>query len=313
MTTKHIPTEEEVLAAWSGLGYYRRARSLKRAADAIVDEHRGRLPKEMEQLRALPGFGDYTAAAVGSIALRLPFAAVDGNVRRVTARLFAVSSREGHPRLADLASALLDRRRPGDWNQAMMELGATLCTPREPRCPVCPLRRYCAARELGKVESFPEPRPQPRTKHVDEVVVAVIRRGVLLLLQRGDGGSFSRMWELPRMDTREVGKRDLTPERVLAELTGLEAASFAPIGRTESTFTHHRIRTRLYRAESPTPGRIRRPRHVAHRWVKARDMNTLAASKAQKKLFALLRDTLTGRQASPPAVVSPAPDSLRPG
>jgi A/G-specific adenine glycosylase len=138
--------EEDVLALWSGLGYYARGRNLLAAARVAVARHGG-LPASLDALRALPGFGPYTAGAVASIAFAIPAAAVDGNVTRVLARLFLV---EGDPadapvraRLSELAGALVDPARPGDLNQALMDLGATVCTARNPRCPGCPLARMC--------------------------------------------------------------------------------------------------------------------------------------------------------------------------
>ena len=281
-------SEEEVLAAWSGLGYYRRARALKRAAEIIVARHRGALPRDPEDLKGLPGFGQYTAAAVASIAQGLPLAAVDGNVRRVLARLFVIGGRSETRRIAAMATDLLDPGRPGDWNQAVMELGATVCTPRDPRCLICPLRRRCRALETGKVDRFPRPRRLPPVQRVEEVAVAALRRGALLVLQRGEGGSFAGMWELPRLDSRRIEAKNLTPDFVLFELTRLRAGDYSLLGRTESTFTHPRIRTRLYCTRSLRAGAVRRQEHIAQRWVRPGDLDALAASKAQRRLFALV-------------------------
>ena len=156
-----------VLAAWSGLGYYRRARALHRAARQIVERHGSRLPRTLPELRALPGVGRYTSAALASIAFGVPAAAVDGNVERVFSRLLAAPNHAGEPSSPPalhgrspespkrldcwaLAEALLDRRRPGDWNQALMELGATVCLPRQPQCGRCPLKRWCATSPKAK-------------------------------------------------------------------------------------------------------------------------------------------------------------------
>jgi len=183
----------DVLAAWSGLGYYRRARAAHQTAKRIVREHAGRFPRQREQLRQLPGIGEYTSAAIASIAFGAPHAVVDGNVRRVLERLSgrALSPR-GH---AALAQELLSLSNPGDFNQAMMELGATLCLPGEPKCADCPVRKFCGTR--GRHASVPKgPRQNKR-----EITCALERRdGSVLLVQRSASEQLMPdMWELPQV------------------------------------------------------------------------------------------------------------------
>lgn len=280
--------EGEVLAAWSGLGYYRRARALRRTAEQVVRLHGGTLPKDPTALLALPGLGKYTVAAVGSIALGLKLAAVDGNVRRVMARLFALEGAAASDRSVERhAEALLAASRPGDWNQAVMELGATVCTPRNPRCLVCPLQADCRARGEGRPEAYPKTKKQPSIRIVHEIAVAAMKDGKVLMLQRGEEGAFAGMWELPRLDTREVEAETLTPQRVLFDLVRLRAKKFEELGEARATFTHHRIQTQLVRAVQ-SEGAVRRQRHVAHAWVNVKDLEQLGASKAQRRLFALL-------------------------
>src|SRR5262249_25086797 len=152
--------EEDVLASWSGLGYYHRARNLHRGAQHVVARHAGVFPRTLEAALAVPGVGLYTASAILSIGHGVPLPVVDGNVRRVLARLFALRGpewRKDGP-YYNRAEALLDRKNPGDWNQALMELGATVCTPRKPACPACPLRAECAAHAQGVVDELPESR-----------------------------------------------------------------------------------------------------------------------------------------------------------
>src|SRR6266853_4739327 len=146
-------SEDAVLAAWSGLGYYRRARMLHRAAQQIAKQHGGRFPQNSETLLALPGIGRYTAAAIASIAFAEPIAVVDGNVERVLQRFVGINLTT--PQIWQHAQALLADSRPGDFNQAMMELGATVCVPREPRCPMCPVRRWCVTQQSGRSEISP--------------------------------------------------------------------------------------------------------------------------------------------------------------
>lgn len=162
--------EEEVLRLWSGLGYYSRARNLKRAAEEIVAEHDGEFPARLEEVLELPGIGNYTAAAILSIAFNAKCAVLDGNVARVLARLDALrgdlQETQRWKKLQHSADAHLDPKSPGDWNQAMMELGATLCTPKSPQCLLCPVAEFCEARKLGLAESLPEKRKKRATVEI---------------------------------------------------------------------------------------------------------------------------------------------------
>ncbi len=186
--------ESDVLAVWSGLGYYRRARMMHRAAKEIVDARGGKFPRSATELRALPGIGRYTSAAIASIAFDEAVAVVDGNVERVLAR-FDGAAREGESVWAR-AQELMEETRPGDWNQAMMELGATVCTPSEPKCLVCPLSAWCKA--PGADVSV----PQAQRKKKETVYALARRKDAVYLVQRDHGSSLmAGMWELPQGDT----------------------------------------------------------------------------------------------------------------
>jgi A/G-specific adenine glycosylase len=245
--------EEDVLARWSGLGYYHRARNLRRAARHLQERHRGRFPKSLEEALAVPGVGLYTASAVLSIAYGAPLPVVDGNVRRVLARLFALRGpewRKDGP-YYNLAEELLDREAPGDWNQALMELGATLCTPRKPACPACPVRAHCRAREAGIAEELPEGRPRPMPVDVTIAAALIERDGRVLLVRRGEGRLLGRMWELPQTSLESKGFPDLTRE--LSERHGLETSPGPLVVRARHAITFRRIRLEGYRT------RLRRP------------------------------------------------------
>lgn len=195
---------EDLLRAWSGLGYYSRARNLQNAARAT----QGVFPRTLAGIRALPGIGEYTAAAVASIAYGLPHAAVDGNVLRVTARLTneagPVSTGEVKRRLTAVAEELLDRSRPGDFNQAMMELGATVCLPRQQMCVVCPVREACAARKAGTQEQLPIKPARVPVVRIRRTVLIAEHEGKLLLWRRpGDSGKLAGFWELPEPEHLE--------------------------------------------------------------------------------------------------------------
>ena len=242
--------QESVLAAWSGLGYYARARNLHRAARAIARFHGGRLPRDPALLRALPGFGEYTAAAVASLAYEARVPAADSNVTRVLSRLYALEGAAGSPALArsvlGVAARLLPRVRPGDVTAALMDLGQQICTPRAPDCGVCPVAGFCVARARGAVERYPERKPKPPARRVFFAAACAVREGRVLLVQR-PGPLLEGLWRFPSAE-------GATPRAALAALR-LDAASLGlrldgrpPLGVTQHTIVNRRLDIRVYRA-----------------------------------------------------------------
>ena len=223
--------DDEALALWSGLGYYSRARNLLCAARIVAAA--GAFPRDYESIRALPGVGDYTAAAIASIAFGIPRAAVDGNVLRVIARVQNDSSNVGAARTRErfraIAGEWLPRQAPGDFNQALMELGATVCRPRNPRCAECPLEPCCAARAAGVAGSLPV-KPPPPTPVRLEGVLLVVRKAQRVLLQREGAGRMAGFWSLP------------APE----DLPG--ARRGARLGAFRHSITHHRYFFTVFQA-----------------------------------------------------------------
>src|SRR5579872_964537 len=192
--------KEQVLAAWAGLGYYSRARNIQKAAARIADAVA--FPSDYDAIRELPGIGDYTAAAVASIAFNRPHAAIDGNALRVFSRLTAepgdIGARVTRERLTAAAGALLDRKQPGDFNQAVMELGATVCLPKTPECGKCPLSRHCAAYAARAVDQYPVKLHKQQRTEVSETLFYVERDGQVLLWRRDAGSKrMAGFWELP--------------------------------------------------------------------------------------------------------------------
>ena len=192
---------DSVLRVWSGLGYYRRVRHLHRAAKELVSKFGGAFPRDYRRLCSLPGIGDYTGRAILSIAFNQPYAVLDGNVARVLARLGALRGNLHRPSFRRAVESrlelLISRRRPGDFNQSMMELGQTLCLPRAPRCPVCPVRKWCSAYGLGNPGLYPEPRPK-RASEFHELAAAIIRRGRRVAMVRGlADGLLDDLWNFP--------------------------------------------------------------------------------------------------------------------
>ncbi len=236
--------EAEVLALWSGLGYYRRCRALLAAARTIVAEG-GALPRTARELELLPGIGPYTAAAIASIAFAEVVPVLDGNVERVVCRYAARSAgakrRSDRSALLAIAAGFLDPARPGDSNQALMELGATVCTPRSPRCTVCPLAEGCQARALAAAESFPASEPRPAAERVRQLVAFVEVRGRVLLFRRSpSAGQLAGLWDFPAVDLGGPA----APEAQLAAAFG----GFWTLG-AEVTRLRHAITTRSFAIE----------------------------------------------------------------
>jgi A/G-specific adenine glycosylase len=231
-------TEERVLALWSGLGYYRRARMLHAAAKAVAGEHGGRLPQSPEELRELEGVGAYTAGAIASIAFGKRAALVDGNVARVLARLFAieddVKSPAGARRVWALAEELVAEvdGSAGDWNQALMELGATVCTPREPRCGECPVSADCQGRALGLTGELPRTAPKRKPVGVKRVALVIASSSHVVLARRRREALFGGLWEPPAADGVDP--------RPLAAALGVVTA-LRPGGRVVHVLSHRRM------------------------------------------------------------------------
>jgi A/G-specific adenine glycosylase len=254
---------DTVLRHWAGLGYYSRARNLHRAAKDIVARHESEFPRSLDAALALPGIGRYTAAAVLSIAYGEPHAVLDGNVARVLARLDAVRGDLRRPRiwraLQARADALLDPHAPGDWNQAMMELGATLCTPQAPRCDDCPLKRRCRAHALGLAESLPAARRKAAPVRLTLAAAILLDpRGRTLLLRGKNSGRdaalFSRMWQFPavRVEAAPARRRSKRPSAsavsrafvagYLRRAFGVRGAKIEPLPVARHTVTFREIR-----------------------------------------------------------------------
>jgi A/G-specific adenine glycosylase len=196
---------DEVLKLWEGLGYYRRARLMHQAAKVIVEEQGGKFPTRYADLLRLPGVGRYTAAAVASIAFGERVLAVDGNVRRVAARLFMLPGRAGEAQIEFQLAPHLSAERPGDFNEALMELGATVCL-RRPACSRCPLTAYCQAFQSGRVKEFPTPKPKRAVPHHRRYALVHVQGGAIWLYQRGEDEMLGGLWGVPLSAERPRGR-----------------------------------------------------------------------------------------------------------
>jgi A/G-specific adenine glycosylase len=235
---------EDVMAAWAGLGYYARARNLKKCAEAVAFQHGGVFPDTEDGLRALPGIGDYTSAAVAAIAFNRPSAVMDGNVERVISRLFAIDAPlpGSKPQMKAKVAELTPTDRPGDFAQAMMDLGATICTPKRPACALCPFNGACVALATDEPERFPVKAPKKaKPVRLGAAFVAVDRDGRLLLRKRVESGLLGGMTEVPTTawTSREDGE------------TGVHAAPFPAdwqsAGAISHVFTHFELRLSIFR------------------------------------------------------------------
>tara|TARA_Y100000589_G_scaffold39085_1_gene32772 strand:+ start:14426 stop:15457 length:1032 start_codon:yes stop_codon:yes gene_type:complete len=274
--------EQEVLAMWQGLGYYRRARNLKRAAEMIVERFGGRTPLEPDELLELPGVGRYTAGAIASIAGRRRVPIVDGNVQRVLARLHEddadPTSRDAIARAWQRATELVDAcDRPDRLNEGMMELGALVCTPGMADCGVCPLATGCGARRSGRQASIPPPKRAAVKIEVHHHSVLVRRNGRLLMEQRGDDGIWAGLWQVPTVES----KRKLGPSQV-SRRCGVELTEIDRVGSFTHELSHRRIHVHVFRGDA-APG----ARAPGRTWQTRSGLERLPVSNAVRRILEL--------------------------
>lgn len=273
-------SEQDVLAMWAGLGYYRRARLLHAAAREIVERHAGRVPSEAAVLRELPGVGRYTAGAIASIVFGAREAMVDGNVVRVMARLEADDGggqRAGREAMAwERAGALVRvAERPGVMNEALMELGATVCTPRGPKCGVCPVSSWCAARKAGVQEAIPSAGARAAVREVYHAVVVVRdARGRTLVEQRGASGLWARMWQAPTVE------RDDEPAQEHEVRESVGAARAERTGSFTHKTTHRLVQFEVWRGVMKARAQPRRGV-----WVSEAELKALPLASPQKRVL----------------------------
>jgi A/G-specific adenine glycosylase len=263
-------SEQEVLSQWEGLGYYSRARNLHRAAKIIISNHDGVVPKDIGELQRLPGIGRYTAGAIASIAYGMDAAALDGNIRRVLARLFDVEtpadSVAGLKQLWKLAEENLPPGKAGDYNQAMMDLGASLCLPRNPQCQICPLRTNCKARKVGTQQVRPVLKQKPAIPHFVVTAAVIIRRGKVLLAQRPADKLLGGMWEFPGGKVEKGETLEACLRREILEELGTTIRVGKSLGVYKHAYTHFRITVHAFCCE--LAGTEPRPLEVASiAWV----------------------------------------------
>jgi A/G-specific adenine glycosylase len=299
-------SEEEVLAMWSGLGFYRRARNLHACARVLVESYDSKVPSDPEALGALPGIGRYTVGAILSAAHNARLPILDGNVIRVLTRVFSIA---GDPKSAKvnralwrLAEEVLPEDRPGDFNQAIMDLGATVCSRTAPHCQSCPMSSLCTAHASASAEDFPHAGRRAKVTFVERVGLFVARSdGAFLLHRRALGGLLAGMWELPSVDRQG----DERPQELASALSARLSLKVEPVecARGEHRFSHRHWTTHIYRVDldesvacSPPPNELDK-REL--RWTYPRELDDMALPEASRKT---LRPCLDGQvSGSPPA------------
>jgi len=257
--------DDEVTAAWSGLGYYRRARMLRDGAVAVTERFGGRLPETVEELLTIPGIGRYTAGAIASVAFEQRAPIVDGNVARVVARLFGNDEAPW-----EHATALVEAcRSPRALNQALMELGALICTPRNPSCLICPLRKECVALSTGRVDELPRAKPKKETRELSISLYLIVDRRGRVLMRRESGPLMNAMYHLPHGD------------RSLLDVHPLDAITGALLGKFRHTVTTRKIEFAVYAAEV-------KGRQSGYQWIDPRELGRVPHPSYVRKALALL-------------------------
>lgn len=278
--------EQDVLRVWEGLGYYRRARHMHQAAQELVIRHRGVFPKRPEELSQLPGFGRYTVGAVLSQAFDQCLPVVDANVARVLCRLFAwqseLESKETQDWLWETARTLLPKQHPGDFNQALMELGQTICRPGRPDCLLCPLRDLCQGNARGKASVLPRRRAKSRQEEVCENSVIIRKAKLVMLCQRpNDALRWANMWEFPTVPEQRECKPLL--DKPIQELTGCAVRNLTPLGSINYGITRFKVTLNVHEAYYKT-GRIHRQHYQHLLWVKPQQLDDFPLSIPHRRL-----------------------------
>jgi A/G-specific adenine glycosylase len=280
---------QKVLKVWQGLGYYQRAKNLHRSARILLDEHKGKIPEDYEELIKLPGFGPYTTAAVLSIAYDKPFPVIDANVRRVWMRLIGMT-KESTPRvdkdILTFMKPFLPREKMGTFNQAVMELGSLICRPKSPLCLICPVQEYCKAFVMGEQEVIP--RPQKRSYRKIEAVIGVMeKKGKYLIQKRPPAGLLSDLWEFPggkkrKNETLKQALRREIREELNAEIDGIQFLT-----QVKHSYTQFQVTLHAFQCGLKTDPSLSK---VAHRWVSLRGMRKYPFPSGSAKIIQFLEE-----------------------
>jgi A/G-specific adenine glycosylase len=274
-------SEQDVLNAWEGLGYYSRARNLHKAAKIVASSFNGKLPRDLTELRSLPGIGRYTVGAIASMAFGMDEPTLDGNLRRVFSRLFDVSefadSPVGEKILWELAAQNLPKGQAADYNQALMDLGATICLPKNPRCLICPLMKTCEARKQGTQDSRPVLKAKKAAPQYIHAAGVIINRGRVLLAQRPPDGLLGGMWEFPNGRVEENPAKELT--KILNAAYSLKINKKEALGIIQHAYTHFKVAVHAFRCDP-----VSIPKNKSLKWVKLTDLDDYPMGKVDRQI-----------------------------
>ncbi|MFV0556815.1 MAG: A/G-specific adenine glycosylase [Lactovum sp.] len=285
--------DEELLKTWEGLGYYSRARNLKFAASQIMNEFSGEFPQSLEEIRSLKGIGPYSAASIASICFNLPEPAIDGNLFRVTSRLFEISDdiskTTSRKNFDKKLREIISHSEAGNFNQALMDLGSTICKPKSPKCEICPLAKYCQAYKNQRVENFPvKTKKIKQEKHYFQAFV--LKQGEkYLMAQRQSTGLLASMWTFPLQEIEEKDFDNLSKIRVIPEVFNNQLIKLEKVGKVQQIYSHQKwiIKVIYCQLEGQT---VQEACLYNQRWLSKEELKEYALAKAQIKMFRLLQD-----------------------
>jgi A/G-specific adenine glycosylase len=277
-------SEHDVLNAWEGLGYYSRARNFHKAAKIVVEKYNGQLPRDLDELRKLPGIGRYTVGALASIVFGMDEPALDGNLKRVYARLFDVSepvdSSDGEKILWKLAKDNLPKGQAADFNQALMDLGALICVPKNPRCLICPLMKVCKARKNGSQEQRPVKKPKQEVPGYVHAAAVIVQKGRVLLAQRPSKGLLGGMWEFPNGrisgdPAKELGKALKTGYSLRLRVKRRSD----PVGIFHHAYSHFKVTVHVFECEL-----VSEPKNENLKWVPLKNLDDYPMGKVDRQI-----------------------------
>lgn len=282
---------QDVLKIWEGLGYYARARNLHKAARVVVDQYKRVIPGSFDEFRSLPGVGDYIASAVLSIAYHQPYPVVDGNVKRVLARLMMISApvnqSSSYKKFHAAAADLLDRDDPGTFNQAVMELGALICKPSKPDCGICPVKSQCLAFKGKQVASYPIRLARPPVPEHDLAIGVIYKDNRVLIVRRPENGLLGGMWEFPSGRILPDESAEAACIRMIKDQTNLKVRIKSKLTRIRHAYTHFKIVADVLICEKVS-GRMKLNGPVEYQWVGLKDLQNYPFPKANNKFIPML-------------------------
>jgi A/G-specific adenine glycosylase len=278
-------SERDVLNTWEGLGYYSRARNLHQAAQIVSEKFNSHLPRDLTDLRSLPGIGRYTVGAIASMAFDMDEPTLDGNLRRVFSRLYDVTefadSPAGEKILWDLAARNLPAGKAGDYNQALMDLGAMICVPKNPRCLVCPLIKICKAYERGTQDARPMLKPKKKAPHYVHAAAVIIQHGKVLLSQRPSKGLLGGMWEFPNARVEADVEGELP--KIILQNYGIKVKRKTKMGTVEHAYTHFKVTVHAFQCEA-----VSIPKSPALKWLRIGSLGDYPMGKVDRQISRLL-------------------------